>query len=55
MNEEKKQAKSNNEKLSLEEIYEILNRLQKDYYSNSDVLTNINYICGSIIKNIWSI
>ena len=35
----------------LNDLYEILKILHKKYYSNSDILTNINYISGNIIKN----
>ena len=38
-------------KTILNDLYEILKILHKKYYSNSDILTNINYISGSIIKN----
>ena len=39
-------------KLNLEELYQLLVNLQKKYYANSDILANINYICGAIMKNI---
>ena len=34
----------------IEELYNILKTLQKDFYANSEVLTNINHICGYILK-----
>ncbi|MCQ2815881.1 MAG: hypothetical protein MJ252_01320 [archaeon] len=46
------ELKSQSEDLSLEEVYDILSNLQKQYYSNSDVLTNINYDCAAINRNI---
>jgi predicted RND superfamily exporter protein len=46
------EAGDNIKKLNLEELYQLLVNLQKKYYANSDILANINYICGSIIKNI---
>ena len=38
----------------IEQLYEILKTLQKQYYSNSEVLTNINYIAGYILKGFDS-
>ena len=38
--------------LNLENLYQLLKNLQGKYYSNSDILTNVNYICGGINKNI---
>ena len=38
------EAGDNINKLNLEELYQLLKALQKEYYSNSDILTNINYI-----------
>ena len=35
----------------IEELYNILKSLQKDFYANSEVLTNINHICGYILKD----
>ena len=32
------------------DIYQLLKNLQSSYYSNSEILININYICGSIIN-----
>ena len=46
------EAGDNIKKLNLEELYQLLVNLQKKYYANSDILANINYICGAIIKNI---
>lgn len=46
------EAGDNINKLNLEELYQLLKRLQKEYYSNSDILTNINYICGSLLRTI---
>ena len=47
--------KEKNENISkniLEELHQILQSFQKKYYSNSDIITNINYINGNIIKKI---
>ena len=41
----------NKKKPILNDLYEILKILHKKYYSNSEILTNINYISGNIIKN----
>ena len=46
------EAGDNIKKLNLEELYQLLVNLQKKYYANSDILANINYICGAIMKNI---
>ena len=46
------EAGDNINKLNLEELYQLLKALQKEYYSNSDILTNINYISGSLLKTI---
>ena len=32
------------------DLYQLLSNLQSTYYSNSEILMNINYICSSIIK-----
>ena len=42
----------NNHKLNYDELAQLLQTFQKKYYSNSDILTNINYIAGNLIKNI---
>ena len=34
----------------MEALYNILKSLQKDFYANSEILTNINLICGYILK-----
>ena len=34
----------------IEELYNIFKSLQKDFYANSEILTNINHICGYILK-----
>ena len=34
----------------IEELYNVLKSLQKDFYANSEILTNINYISGYILK-----
>ena len=38
----------------IEQLYDILKQLQKEYYSNGDVLMNINYIAGFILKGFDS-
>ena len=38
----------------IEQLYEILKSLQKQYYANSEVLININYIAGYILKGFDS-
>ena len=38
--------------LNLEELYQLLKALQKEFYSNSEILSNINYISGGLVKNI---
>ena len=34
----------------IEELYNIFKSLQKDFYANSEILANINHICGYILK-----
>ena len=34
----------------IEDLYNIFKSLQKDFYANSEILTNINHICGYILK-----
>ena len=36
----------------IEELFNIFKSLQKDFYANSEVLTNINNICGLILKGL---
>ena len=38
--------------LDLEKIYNLLHELQSKYYSNPEVLTNVNYIAGALVKNL---
>ena len=38
--------------LDLEKIYKLLHELQSKYYSNPEVLTNVNYIAGALVKNL---
>ena len=45
-------AGKNISNLNLNELYILLEKLQKENYANSDILININFICGGIIKNI---
>ena len=42
--------------LDLEIIYKLLHNLQSKYYSNPEVLTNVNYIAGALEKlknDVW--
>ena len=45
-------AGKNISNLNLNELYLLLEKLQKENYANSDILININFICGGIIKNM---
>ena len=47
-----KEKNDNISKNILEELYHLLQSFQKKFYSNSDIITNINYISGNIIKKI---
>ena len=42
----------NYSKLDLSKIYELLHDLQTKYYSNPEILTQVNYISGSLVKNL---
>ena len=44
----------NIKKLNLDEIHNLLKILQRQFYSNSNILANINYISGILLKNINS-
>ena len=49
-----KDTKSKWKHYEIEELYKILRSLQKEFYANSDVLTNINYIAGYILQGYKS-
>ena len=49
-----KDTKSKWKHSEIEELYSILKSLQKEFYANSDVLTNINYIAGYILQGYKS-
>ena len=42
----------NYSKLDLAKTYNLLHELQSKYYANPDILTQVNYIAGSLIKNL---
>ena len=49
-----KDTKSKWKHHEIEELYYILKTLQKEFYANSEVLTNINYIAGYILQGYKS-
>ena len=49
-----KDTKSKWKHHEIEELYYILKSLQKEFYANSEVLTNINYIAGYILQGYKS-
>ena len=49
-----KDTKSKWKHSEIEELYYILKSLQKEFYANSEVLTNINYIAGYILQGYKS-
>ena len=42
----------NYSKLDLAKTYNLLHELQSKYYANPEILTQVNYIAGSLIKNL---
>ena len=49
-----KDTKSKWKHSEIEDLYYILKSLQKEYYANSEVLSNINYIAGYILQGYKS-
>ena len=49
-----KDTKSKWKHSEIEELFYILKHLQKEFYANSEVLTNINYIAGYILQGYKS-
>ena len=43
---------NNYSKLDLPKIYELLQEIQSKYYADPEVLTQVNYISGSLVKNL---
>ena len=43
---------SNYSKLDLPKIYELLHTIQSKYYSDPEILTQVNIISGSLVKNL---
>ena len=43
---------NNYSKLDLPKIYELLQEIQSKYYADAEVLTQVNYISGSLVKNL---